>query len=86
MHLCTYDFEERQLEAIAAFRANRQIGEYEETCIFTAILVVFEMVERRDDGTGGVARFAVFQEMKLLVRVWGCEGSEHEVVRVLEES
>jgi len=43
------DLEKAELETIAAFRSYAEIREYEETCVFVAILRVLEMVERGYD-------------------------------------
>ena len=80
-----HDFKEGEFQPIRALGAYAEIGKDKEPGVFTAILMILEVVETGDDGAGGVPCLAVLEEVEFLVRVWGGEGGEHEVIRVLQE-
>ena len=80
-----HDFKEGEFQAIRALGAYAEIGKDKEPGVLAPVLMILEVIETGDDGAGGVPCLAVLEEVEFLVRVWGGEGGEHEVIRVLQE-
>ena len=55
------NFEERQLQSMAAFGSDREVREDEATSVFAAILVVLEMIETGRRGASSVSNLAIFE-------------------------
>jgi len=79
------DFEEAELETVAALCADAEVWKDKEAGVLVVVLWILEMVKAGDDRACCTARAAVLEPVKLCVIVWLCEGGEHEVVGILEE-
>ena len=62
-----FDFKQTELEPVAAFGTNAEVGKDEETGINTTILCIFEMVETRYDGASRVPGSSILEELELII-------------------
>ena len=55
------DLKKTELEAVAAFCSDAEVGEHEEAGVGVLVFAVLEVIKGRHDRAGGAARLAILE-------------------------